>query len=87
MSVKIGYLLPTRENIMASRTQGRLLLDAAKPAQGPGFDSVWAGDSLLARPRHDPLALLAAGAQHIIFRLLGAHPRMLKQLSPYRDQI
>ena len=27
-----------------------------------GIDSIWVGDSLLARPRHDPLTLLAAVA-------------------------
>ncbi len=31
-------------------------------AEALGFNSVWVGDSLLARPRHDPLTLLAAVA-------------------------
>ena len=62
MSPKLGYLLPTRENIMRGQPSGTLLLDAAKQAHGLGFNSVWAGDSLLARPRHDPLTLLAAVA-------------------------
>ncbi|MGY9083510.1 MAG: LLM class flavin-dependent oxidoreductase [Acidimicrobiales bacterium] len=62
MSTKIGYLLPTRENIMSGRPQTGSLLDAARLAQGLGFDSIWVGDSLLARPRHDPLTLLAAVA-------------------------
>ncbi|MEM7019822.1 MAG: LLM class flavin-dependent oxidoreductase [Pseudomonadota bacterium] len=62
MGLKLGYLLPTRENIMQDRPSGRLLVDAAKRAHTLGFDSVWAGDSLLARPRHDPLTLLAAVA-------------------------
>ena len=62
MALKLGYLLPTRENIMQDRPQGKLLLDAAKQAADLGYDSVWAGDSLLARPRHDPLTLLAAVA-------------------------
>jgi alkanesulfonate monooxygenase SsuD/methylene tetrahydromethanopterin reductase-like flavin-dependent oxidoreductase (luciferase family) len=62
MSVKIGYLLPTRENIMQGRPETRSLLDAARLAQSLGFDSIWVGDSLLARPRHDPLTLLAAVA-------------------------
>jgi alkanesulfonate monooxygenase SsuD/methylene tetrahydromethanopterin reductase-like flavin-dependent oxidoreductase (luciferase family) len=38
------------------------LLELAARAEGLGFDSVWVGDSLLARPRHDPLTLLAAVA-------------------------
>lgn len=62
MSPKIGYLLPTRENIMSGDPQTRSLLDAARRAQSLGFDSIWVGDSLLARPRHDPLTLLAAVA-------------------------
>jgi len=62
MSLKLGYLLPTRENVMRGQPQGRLLLDGARYAADQGFDSVWAGDSLLARPRHDPLTLLAAVA-------------------------
>jgi alkanesulfonate monooxygenase SsuD/methylene tetrahydromethanopterin reductase-like flavin-dependent oxidoreductase (luciferase family) len=68
MDLKLGYLLPTRENIMQDRPSGRLLIDAAKRAAELGYDSIWAGDSLLARPRHDPLTLLAAVA--------GAVPRV-----------
>ena len=60
--VKVGYLLPTRENILLGQHSGRALLDAAKYAHGLGYDSVWAGDSLTARPRHDPLTLLAGVA-------------------------
>jgi alkanesulfonate monooxygenase SsuD/methylene tetrahydromethanopterin reductase-like flavin-dependent oxidoreductase (luciferase family) len=62
MSPKIGYLLPTRERVMEGRPQTGPLLDVAVRAEGLGFDSVWVGDSLLARPRHDPLTLLAAVA-------------------------
>jgi alkanesulfonate monooxygenase SsuD/methylene tetrahydromethanopterin reductase-like flavin-dependent oxidoreductase (luciferase family) len=39
-----------------------LVVDAARRAEKAGFDSVWAGDSLLARPRGEPLTLLAAVA-------------------------
>jgi alkanesulfonate monooxygenase SsuD/methylene tetrahydromethanopterin reductase-like flavin-dependent oxidoreductase (luciferase family) len=38
------------------------LIEAAQHAEKAGFDSVWAGDSLLARPRGEPLTLLAAVA-------------------------
>jgi len=62
MPPKIGYLLPTRERVMEGRPQTGPLLDLAARAEGLGFDSVWVGDSLLARPRHDPLTLLAAVA-------------------------
>jgi alkanesulfonate monooxygenase SsuD/methylene tetrahydromethanopterin reductase-like flavin-dependent oxidoreductase (luciferase family) len=60
MSIRIGYLLPTRERIMAGQPGTRPLLELAERAERLGFDSVWAGDSLLARPRHEPLTLLAA---------------------------
>jgi alkanesulfonate monooxygenase SsuD/methylene tetrahydromethanopterin reductase-like flavin-dependent oxidoreductase (luciferase family) len=60
--LKIGYLLPTRERIMEGRPETTPLLELAARAEEFGFDSVWVGDSLLARPRHDPLTLLAAVA-------------------------
>jgi alkanesulfonate monooxygenase SsuD/methylene tetrahydromethanopterin reductase-like flavin-dependent oxidoreductase (luciferase family) len=59
---QIGYLLPTRERVMEGRPETASLLDLAERAENLGFDSVWVGDSLLARPRHDPLTLLAAVA-------------------------
>lgn len=62
MAVKLGYLLPTRENVMSGEHGARTFIDGAKQAQDLGFDSVWVGDSLLARPRHDPLTLLAGVA-------------------------
>lgn len=62
MTAKIGYLLPTREQIMQGRHEAAPLLRLAEKAEGLGFDSVWAGDSLLARPRHEPLTLLAGVA-------------------------
>ena len=62
MTPKIGYLLPTRENVMEGRPQGKLLTELAVRAESMGYDSMWVGDSLLARPRHEPLTLLAAVA-------------------------
>src|SRR5712672_3824272 len=59
---KLGYLLPTRERVMEGRPETGSLLDLAERAERLGFDSLWVGDSLLARPRHDPLTLLAAVA-------------------------
>jgi alkanesulfonate monooxygenase SsuD/methylene tetrahydromethanopterin reductase-like flavin-dependent oxidoreductase (luciferase family) len=60
MLPKIGYLLPTREQIMQGRPETGPLLDLASQAADLGFDSIWVGDSLTARPRHDPMTLLAA---------------------------
>src|SRR5262245_38405823 len=65
MSIRIGYLLPTRERVMAGQPQAAPLLDLAERAERLGFDSVWAGDSLLARPRHEPLTLLASVASRV----------------------
>ena len=59
---RLGYLLPTRERVMEGQPETASLLALAERAETLGFDSVWVGDSLLARPRHDPLTLLAAVA-------------------------
>src|SRR5690348_4405973 len=59
---KLGYLLPTRERVMEGRAETATLLVLAERAETLGFDAIWVGDSLLARPRHDPLTLLAAVA-------------------------
>lgn len=65
MPTKLGYLLPTREQIMAGQPGTKTLLDQGKRAADLGFDSLWVGDSLTARARHDPLTLLAATAAAI----------------------
>src|ERR687888_1473316 len=60
--VRVGLLLPTREARVAGRDDPALLLEVAEEAEGLGFDSLWAGDSPIARPRLDPLTLLAGVA-------------------------
>src|SRR5436853_5382845 len=65
MALRIGYLLPTREHIMAGQPRAAPLLELAARAEALGFDSVWAGDSLTARPRHEPLAILTAVAARL----------------------
>ena len=62
MAVEFGVLIPTREAIMSGRPETAPLLAMAERAEAAGFDSVWIGDSLTARPRHEPLTLLAAVA-------------------------
>lgn len=59
---KIGYLLPTRERIMAGQPGTGPMLALASRAEALGYDSIWIGDSLLAKPRHDPITLMAAVA-------------------------
>jgi alkanesulfonate monooxygenase SsuD/methylene tetrahydromethanopterin reductase-like flavin-dependent oxidoreductase (luciferase family) len=59
MPVELGVLIPTREAIMSGRPQTAPLLTMAERAEAAGFDSVWIGDSITARPRHEPLTLMA----------------------------
>ena len=62
MAPSVGYLLPTREQIMQGRPEAAPMLRLAERAEDLGFDSVWVGDSLTSRPRHEPLTLLAGVA-------------------------
>jgi probable F420-dependent oxidoreductase len=58
-----GFLLPTREAVMRSATPDFApMLELAEAAEAQGFDSVWVGDSIVARPRFEPLTTLAAVA-------------------------
>lgn len=61
-TTRFGVLLPTREQAMTGKYDARALLSFAATAEDLGFDSLWAGDSLTARPRFDPLVVLAAAA-------------------------
>ncbi len=62
MAPKIGYLLPTREAVMEGRPAAAPLLTLAEKAEDLGYDSIWVGDSITAKPRHEPITLLAAAA-------------------------
>jgi hypothetical protein len=62
-----GFLLPTRNSVMTSDDAATLtaktnsdVVGLAERAESAGFDSVWVGDSVLAKPRHEPLTTLAA---------------------------
>ena len=58
-----GFLLPTREIVMSEEVPNFLqILELAEQAEALGFTSVWAGDSVLARPRFEALTTLAAVA-------------------------
>jgi alkanesulfonate monooxygenase SsuD/methylene tetrahydromethanopterin reductase-like flavin-dependent oxidoreductase (luciferase family) len=95
MPPQIGYLLPTRERVMEGRPETASLLELAARAESLGFDSIWVGDSLLARPRHDPLTLLAAVAARTRRATLGTavflpalrNPVVLAQQLATLDQI
>src|SRR5262244_1223321 len=62
MTIAFGLLLPTREAVMSGHQETGPLLTMAEHAEARGFDSVWIGDSITARPRHEPLTLLAGVA-------------------------
>ncbi len=57
-----GLLLPSREVLLWKESDLAFVVEAARRAETSGYDSVWVGDSLLARPRGEPLTLLAAVA-------------------------
>ncbi len=60
MTISLGYLLPTRERVMAGVHETREIIELGVHAEAVGLDSVWVGDSLLAKPRHEPLTLISA---------------------------
>lgn len=55
-------MLPSRETAMTGQHDARRLIEFATAAKAAGFDSVWVGDSLLARTRAEPLSVLSAVA-------------------------
>src|SRR5215217_934126 len=62
MTLRVGIMLPSRETAMTGEHDARGLVEIAKAAEEAGFDSVWVGDSLLARTRAEPLSILGAVA-------------------------
>ncbi len=62
MALGVGIMLPSRETAATGRHDAAGLVEFAVQAEDAGFDSVWTGDSLLARTRVEPLTLLAAVA-------------------------
>ena len=58
----VGVLLPTRVGEGLEAAPIERALELAERAEALGLDSVWAGESVLARPRHDPYTVLAAAA-------------------------
>ena len=62
--LKLGILLPTRALLMTERrpSDAHSIIRMAERAEEAGLDSVWAGDTITAWPRLDPLTTLAAVA-------------------------
>jgi probable F420-dependent oxidoreductase len=93
--IDVGILLPTREAVMSNRPAVAPMLAMAEQAEALGFSSVWVGDSLTARPRHEPLTLLAAVAARTRRVALGTavllpalrHPLVLAHLVATVDRV
>ncbi|QBD80295.1 LLM class flavin-dependent oxidoreductase [Ktedonosporobacter rubrisoli] len=60
---RFGLVLPNRGVVTGTITVEEMLT-LARQAEDGGWDSVWVGDSLLAKPRLDALVLLGALATH-----------------------
>ena len=96
-SAKLGVLLPTRGLLLADAPprSAQLVLDLAKRVEEAGLDSVWVGDSLTAKPRLEPLAVLSAVAARTSRVRLGTavllaalrHPVLLAQTCATVDLI
>jgi alkanesulfonate monooxygenase SsuD/methylene tetrahydromethanopterin reductase-like flavin-dependent oxidoreductase (luciferase family) len=92
---QVGLLLPSREVLLWRDGDFGFLVDSAREAERLGYDSVWVGDSLLARPRGEPVALLGAIAGATSRVQLGTavllpllrHPLMLAQQLATLDRV
>lgn len=71
-TTEVGYLLPTRERIMAGVHDARPIVDLAVEAERLGYDSLWIGDSVTAKPRHEAMTMLAAIAARTSRAMIGS---------------
>jgi len=87
--VSHGFVLPTRGVVLsaddsleqAARVQSEVI-GLARRAEALGFDGVWAGDSVLAKPRLEPLSTLAAVAGATESVTLGTAVYLLQLRNP-----
>ena len=94
---KIGVLLPTRGLLLGGDqpANAERILRMAERVEAAGLDSVWVGDSLVAKPRLEPLAALGAIAARTSRVRLGTavllpalrHPVLLAQTMATVDLI
>jgi alkanesulfonate monooxygenase SsuD/methylene tetrahydromethanopterin reductase-like flavin-dependent oxidoreductase (luciferase family) len=93
--MKLGYLIPTRERVMGGSHGTAEFVRLAQVAEDLGFDSLWVGDSLVAKPRHEPLMVLAGLASVTRTASLGTavllpglrNPVLLAQQAATLDQL
>lgn len=97
-----GYLLPTRGIVFSSTTTTELtarasadIVDLAQRAESLGYDSAWVGDSVLAKPRFEPLVTLGAvaaatnsiGIGTAVYLPVLRHPVHVAHMTATLDQI
>jgi alkanesulfonate monooxygenase SsuD/methylene tetrahydromethanopterin reductase-like flavin-dependent oxidoreductase (luciferase family) len=71
-STSFGYLLPTRGLVLkGGKPDFGTILNLAQNAENFGFDALWVGDSILAKPRLEPMTTLAAIASVCRKAMLG----------------
>ncbi|MEE8110763.1 MAG: LLM class flavin-dependent oxidoreductase, partial [bacterium] len=83
-AVKFGLTLPNRGVLLGATTTGQLLELSERAEAGGQFDSLWVGDSLLAKPRLESITLLSAVAART--RKLKMGPACLASF-PLRDPL
>ena len=57
-----GIVLPTRGVLFSGADPRKDVIELSKLSEEYGYDGVWAGDSILAKPRLDSITVLAAVA-------------------------
>lgn len=62
MKPKFGIVLPTRGMLFAKTSARQDIVELSKLIEEYDYDAVWAGDSILAKPRLDSIGVLAAAA-------------------------
>ena len=62
MKPKFGIVLPTRGMLFAKTSARQDIIELGRLVEEYGYDSVWAGDSILAKPRLDSISVLSAVA-------------------------
>ena len=96
-NVKLGILLPTRGLLLRNQqpTNIHRIIELAETVEQQGLDGVWVGDSLVAKPRMEPLTVLSALAACTSRVRLGTavllpalrHPVLLAQMLATVDLI